>query len=48
VKTISKRNTLANQVKALYPEYVQCKIIELALVGYFVKAHSPLIGLFCA
>jgi arsenate reductase-like glutaredoxin family protein len=27
VKTIlSKRNTLANQVKALYPEYVQCKI----------------------
>lgn len=34
---LSKLNALANQVKDLYPKYVQCKIIELALTGYKVN-----------
>ena len=35
--TLSKPNTLANQVKALYSKHVQCKIIGLALAGYNVN-----------
>jgi len=50
VKTIlSKPNTLANQVKALYPKYAQQKAVGLALVGYqFSKRTVRYKGFFCA
>ena len=40
------QNYIANQAKALYSKYVQCKIIELALTGYKVIGAQSAIWAF--